>query len=346
MKLPRAHTSAFIVSLALATQAACAADAKAPAAGDDIQAQLAAARARLQQAAREVAELSAQAADNLHERFVFRTGAPHAVIGLQLDARGGKDGAHVLEVSPGGPAAEAGVRKGDVIVAIDGVKIAGEDPGREIVEHMEHVSPGSKVKLTLAREGGKTQDIEVTARQSRGFDFAFQTPPMPPMPGAPPAPPAVVVGPTIAFGPWGDLNYMRALRDELGGMELASLTPALGQYFGTDKGVLVLRAPQSDAFHLQDGDVILAIDGREPKDGSHATRILRSYQPGEKITLKIMRQRKATSLDVTLPESRPRQQLERQREEQRQQRDEAREHANEARQRLNDARRRSEEVQT
>ena len=32
-------------------------------------------------------------------------------------------------------------------------------------------------------------------------------------------------------------------------------------------------------------EVILAIDGREPTSGSHATRILSSYQPGEKISL-------------------------------------------------------------
>ena len=64
------------------------------------------------------------------------------------------------------------------------------------------------------------------------------------------------------------------------GMELAALTPQLGAYFGTDKGVLVLRAPHQAGFDLHDGDVIFSIDGREPTSGSHATRILRSYRPG------------------------------------------------------------------
>ena len=86
-------------------------------------------------------------------------------------------------------------------------------------------------------------------------------------------------------------------------MELATLTPRLGSYFGTDKGVLVVRAPANGALKLEDGDVILAIDGRQPTSGSHATRILGSYQPGEKIKLRIVRERKTMELEATLPES-------------------------------------------
>ena len=47
---------------------------------------------------------------------------------------------------------------------------------------------------------------------------------------------------------------------------------------------------------LEDGDVILAIDGRQPTSGSHATRILGSYQPAEKVTLRIVRERKTLEL--------------------------------------------------
>src|SRR6202008_2959086 len=85
-------------------------------------------------------------------------------------------------------------------------------------------------------------------------------------------------------------------------MELATLTPQLGRYFGSDKGVLVVRAPADGALKLEDGDVILAIDGRQPSSGSHATRILASYQPGEKVTLRILRQHKTLDLEATVPE--------------------------------------------
>ncbi len=88
----------------------------------------------------------------------------------------------------------------------------------------------------------------------------------------------------------------------LANMELATLTPQLGRYFGTDKGVLVVRSPTDSHFKLQDGDVILTIDGREPVSGAHATRILSSYQPGEKVTLHILRERKAMDVETKLPE--------------------------------------------
>jgi S1-C subfamily serine protease len=88
----------------------------------------------------------------------------------------------------------------------------------------------------------------------------------------------------------------------LADLELATLTPQLGRYFGTDKGVLVVRAPAGGALKLQDGDVILAIDGREPTSGSHVTRILASYQPGEKVILRIVRDRKTVNLEAILPE--------------------------------------------
>jgi S1-C subfamily serine protease len=67
--------------------------------------------------------------------------------------------------------------------------------------------------------------------------------------------------------------------------------------------VLVVRAPKD--FKLEDGDVILAIDGREPTSGSHATRILGSYQPGEKIAIKLMRQQKTVNVETMLPQREP-----------------------------------------
>jgi S1-C subfamily serine protease len=86
-------------------------------------------------------------------------------------------------------------------------------------------------------------------------------------------------------------------------MEVTSLTPQLARYFGADEGLLVLRAPKGDLYKLQDGDVILKIDGRVPSSGSHVARILRSYQPGEKVTLHIMRDRRPQDLEITLPEN-------------------------------------------
>ena len=85
------------------------------------------------------------------------------------------------------------------------------------------------------------------------------------------------------------------------GMEFATMSEKLGGYFGVKSGVLVVRTGGNDTFKLQDGDVILSIDGREPGNAQHAGRILRSYRGGEKLTLRVQRDRKAQNIEVTLP---------------------------------------------
>jgi PDZ domain-containing protein len=110
----------------------------------------------------------------------------------------------------------------------------------------------------------------------------------------------------MGHGPGGEMPFFRhfrqAFHNEFNGLELASITPKLGAYFGATDGVLVVNAPDNAALKLEDGDVIQTIDGRKPSDGAHALRILRSYKSGEKLNLGVLRQRKTVTLAVTMPE--------------------------------------------
>ena len=270
------------------------------------------ARQRLDAAAREVAELSMQMGGGGPETRVFEFRSDdrrRAILGIQLGQGGGDDskaGARVVAVSPGGPAEAAGLKSGDVIVGIQGVDLRGRDSAeRELMQQMQGVEPDQKVKLKVLR-AGKVQDFEVTARGAPrdrimahggapggmhgGFGMAQVMPGMPAgmdgggMPG--------VVGALLG-------------RPGMLGLELATLTPKLGQYFGVDQGVLVLKAPEANKLRIEEGDVILAIDGREPRSAAHAAGILRSYQQGEKVKLRVQRQRKAVTLDGEIAFQRP-----------------------------------------
>jgi S1-C subfamily serine protease len=253
-----------------------------------LQARLDAARRRMEVAAQQLAALSAQMSGRMMQHFQVFAGPPHALIGIQLGGKGDQAGVRIREVSPGGPAQRAGVRAGDVILAVNGTDLRGADPGRRVVELLRGVDPGDKVDLRVAR-AGKTRDFTVTAGPDMGQVFGRARIRLPDLP----APPLEALagwggGPTIIRGPVAD-------------MELARLTPGLGRYFGTDAGVLVVRAPPDGALGLQDGDVILSIGGRKPIDSSHVIRILASYDPGEKITLEVMRRHRKVALATTLP---------------------------------------------
>jgi len=87
-------------------------------------------------------------------------------------------------------------------------------------------------------------------------------------------------------------------------VEMVPLTEELGRYFGTDEGLLVVRAPDDEQLKLQDGDVIQSIGGRTPDSVSHAMRILGSYQSGETLEIVIMRDRKKQTLEIEMPDNR------------------------------------------
>jgi hypothetical protein len=85
------------------------------------------------------------------------------------------------------------------------------------------------------------------------------------------------------------------------GVRLETVSPRLGSYFGVKAGVLVAHSDKAE-LKLEDGDVITAIDGRQPTTAEQAQRILRSYAPGEKISFKLMRDRKALTVEGVMPE--------------------------------------------
>jgi serine protease DegQ len=79
-------------------------------------------------------------------------------LGISMQDLAGADGASVAEVEPRSPAAQAGLRKGDVIVALNGRAVRG---AAELRARLSVVPVGERVELGIQR-GGQPQLIRAT----------------------------------------------------------------------------------------------------------------------------------------------------------------------------------------
>ena len=263
----------------------------------DVDVEMRKAESRLAEAARQVAELSSRRLQNLPVNTWSTRIDQAAVLGISIgsldDGEGPVEGAEVYAVSPGGAAHDAGLRAGDVLTAVNGETLGADTRGaanRKLLDFMSGVREGDVVDVEYLR-AGKSANVEVSPRPLSPQVFSFSGP---------------ATG--LHFGssamPLEALNETIAVFEEpgWGDMEMVRLTEDLGRYFGTSEGMLVVRAPQDQAFQLQDGDVILDIDGRKPTSVMHATRILHSYEHGESLELRIMRDKRRETLEIEVPE--------------------------------------------
>jgi S1-C subfamily serine protease len=280
--------------LALLTASLHAADTSDPeeASREQIEHKMEQAEKRLEQATREISELSMQ----LNGQPWMGYGASRAMLGINVGAPmpGTTDrtgGVRILSVSPGGPADVAGLKANDVIVSFQGKELRGDQthtPRQQLLALMRDVGPDAPVAVEFQHEG-KRQTTQIVPKSLTGFVDESVT--------------RGLQGLGESLKGLDSLGSIMGMHDSsgFGSAEFLDLSPELGRYFGTSKGLLVVRAPKDRRLELQDGDVILDIDGRIPTSGSHALQILNSYRAGETLRLHIMRQQKRIELPVEIP---------------------------------------------
>ncbi|WP_432586790.1 trypsin-like peptidase domain-containing protein [Streptomyces sp. HD1123-B1] len=107
------------------------------------------------------------------EELINTGKATHPVIGVTLDMDYQGDGARVNTkgvggppVKPGGPGDEAGIKAGDVITEVDGVRVHSVP---ELIVKIRSHRPGDRLRLTLERDGEKRSvELSLGSASSEG----------------------------------------------------------------------------------------------------------------------------------------------------------------------------------
>ncbi|MCL6713776.1 PDZ domain-containing protein [Pseudomonas sp. R2.Fl] len=296
--------------------------------------ELDAARAELQRAARRMAELSrADEMAAMRQRIERR---PMLGVLLAPDSR---TGVRVTGVTPDSGAARVGLRSGDQLLKINGKAIAGGTPEQRLENARAALSSlkvDVPVKISFQRDGG-AHDVQVTPQAGRpvlvftddgstgergtrivlspegeGFatvdNFDFGTFDFNPA--------ELAITPDIQR----ELMRVRELTDctdgkdclmprlaeayRWNGLNLSSVDPQLGRYFGTDSGVLVLSTgPELEG--LQAGDVIRRIEGRDVATPREVMEALRGKPVDSAVKVEYLRDRRTATSSIRIPRAMP-----------------------------------------
>jgi hypothetical protein len=265
-------------------------------------------------------------------------------IKVNLQARASDSiGAYVEGVTPGGPAAQAGLEAGDILTRLDGTplvsvtmvdgkaapaKQSGVDrslPGLRLIELAARL-PANDTILVEYRRGKNARTATLVTQEDpdnvfvmtspdgdREFTYSFRSEGPDGLEG--PFAPGMdmqqqmemlrgPLGPGVRMPmDGGDTPFRVFFSSELEALELVPLNPDLAPYFGATDGVLVINVPKGSTLGLKGGDVVLLIDGRKPANTAQMHRILRSYDPGNAVKFEILRNKKTTTVSGTIPKA-------------------------------------------
>ena len=213
----------------------------------------------------------------------------------------------IISVTPWSPAAKAGVRAGDTLLAYNE-----HDVRKGAVSLTKLLRPGETVTLRLRRNGTvRSVPVKVErreARVARGWTGGeMPAAPRPPSvevwrvaPTTPEAPAAPVALPPGAEGGVFVYSYSPSTM-VVAGAELTQMNADLREVFGTERGVLVLRVvagtPAAEA-GLRGGDVIVSASGEPVQSPRVLSAQLRSANRDRELTLEVVRRKQPKTVTL------------------------------------------------
>ncbi len=172
------------------------------------------------------------------------------------------EGAFVVSTTEDGAARDAGIKKGDIIISIDGNSV---NTSSELQEQIGKYSPGDKITVGLIRDG-KEKDINVVLRNMKGDT-------------------SIVREPTSAlgaeFGPVSDKEMAKLRIDE--GVQVTKLSKGKLKEAGVKEGFIITEINKVGVSSKEDVDrVYMRSDDKKPilvegfyPDGEYAYYVIK-----------------------------------------------------------------------
>jgi len=204
-------------------------------------------------------------------------------------------GVEVESVQEGGPAAQVGIKPGDVLLSYNGETIMGAD---HLVRLVSETPRGRKVKIEYWREG-KVFNVTATTAAPRMIPYVTQR--------------------SMTLPGQGELELMKLRglamaesipkpeliwRTPLFGIECEPLQSQLAEYFGVKHGVLirsVIKDSPAAKAGLRAGDVVTQIGEHSVADPRDLTSYIRTERHANgPVALEVTREHRPVSVKVTL----------------------------------------------
>lgn len=189
-------------------------------------------------------------------------------VGIYITETENGEGTKVDDLVPDGSAAKAGIKKGDIIIELDGKKITDEE---FVLKEIAKTKLGQKVNFKIKRKGKTIQITVVTT--TRPKSVAEET--------------SIGLINKIEQTIRGAKNYL--------GIKTVDIVPGLDEYFNVESGALIIEAMANsfaDKLGIKPGDVIVGIDETNVPDSRTLKRIMKKKQLGATITIKLIRHTK------------------------------------------------------
>lgn len=202
-------------------------------------------------------------------------------------------GVEVTAVEEDSPASRAGLRKGDVVLEMNGQRVEGVE---QFVRMVRETPVGRDAKLMVSRSGDvQTLAAKVAQRKSWTItgERSMVTPaiPMPPM----------VRGAREMDLPRPYVSW----RNGALGVEAEALKGGLAEFFGVKQGVLVrsvTKGSPAEKAGMKAGDVIVRVSDRAVESPADVAGILRERGDKKTLNLVIVREKREQPLTMTLEE--------------------------------------------